>query len=571
MSARAVVEVDGRKRSVLYVEGEPRWEYKFIRRAADSNRALKVVSAVRATPNRYYRQGVSSGAELEKGFPATAAELFAYDAVVIGSLEAAALSTEQHEWLKEFVDRRGGSLLLLAGRDGLGDGGWGRVPVGLMLPAVLPAGSERSYGALNSHAQLTDYGRESPIGRLDNDPDRNEKLWKELPALTDFQDLGKLRPGAVVLLEAASGTGSNARVSPLLVTQRYGRGATYLMGTATTWHWQMQLPAADPAARRQGRPAARDLLAAIAQCAGKPLADAHFAAVERAVYEDDQPVVLEAEVLDESYRPVTNAKLTVRAVSDTGVTVPATIEPSGRNDGRYDVAVDARNVGLYRVELAATLGNKDLGSSVTHLRRTDGVLEQFSSWQHRPMLERLAHDTGGRYWTLDDLDGLPEAIRYSRAGMVERQTLDLWNIPLAFLLLALLNRASGCCDATGAVYETHHAPRGRMDWRGTAVCCARRRGNGCFAGAGDWRSWRRGAVRHALRAMGPEGCHRIGDPHRRHAARDQTPRARCKAQGRAGGIAVGSRDPACRRPVRAGAAGAWQLRRQRIPLHAVGQ
>jgi hypothetical protein len=54
------------------------------------------------------------------------------------------------------------------------------------------------------------------------------------------------------------------------------------------------------------------------------------------------------------------------------------------------------------------------------------------------MLERLARDTGGRYWTLDDLTGLPDAIRYSRAGMVERQTLDLWNIPLAFLLLAML-------------------------------------------------------------------------------------------------------------------------------------
>jgi hypothetical protein len=54
------------------------------------------------------------------------------------------------------------------------------------------------------------------------------------------------------------------------------------------------------------------------------------------------------------------------------------------------------------------------------------------------MLERIAHDTGGRYWGLDELAGLPEAIRYSRAGMVERQTLDLWNMPAGFLLLALL-------------------------------------------------------------------------------------------------------------------------------------
>ncbi len=435
---RAVVEVDGRRRGVLYVEGEPRWEYKFIRRAADDNRSLRVASAVRATPNRYYRQGVTSGKDLENGFPATAAELFSYDAVILGSLEAAALSQDQQQWLKEFVDRRGGSLLLLAGRDGLGDGGWSRVPLASMLPSVLPAGAERSYGALVSHARLTDYGRESPIGRLDADPVRNEKLWQELPALTDFQELGKLRPGAVVLLESVSSTGGVERVSPLLVTQRYGRGATYLLGTASTWHWQMQLPAEDKFRGIKGDQRHetfwRQLLNALASPAPTPVS----LQSERAVYEDDQPVTLEAEVLDESYHPVPDAKLTVKAVSETGVVAPATIEPSGRNDGRYDVAVDARAAGLYRVELTAMAGTRELGHATAHLRRADGVLEQFSSWQHRPMLERIAHDTGGRYWSLDDLDGLPEAIRYSRAGMVERQTLDLWNIPLAFLLLAML-------------------------------------------------------------------------------------------------------------------------------------
>ncbi|MEO8315465.1 MAG: hypothetical protein ABI645_11795, partial [Pseudomonadota bacterium] len=437
---RVVVEVDGRRRSILYVEGEPRWEYKFIRRAVDDYRALKLVSAVRATPNRYYRQGVSSSSDLEKGFPLTAAELFGYDAVVLGSLEAAALSEDQHAWLKEFVDRRGGSLLLLAGRDGLGDGGWGRVPVGQMLPAILPAGADRGYGSVKGlHAQLTDYGRESPVGRLDTDPAKNEKQWKELPALSDFQDLGKLRPGAVVLLDAVVGTGERAITAPLLVTQRYGRGATWLFGTASTWHWQMGLPAADPLhpqikGDKRHETFWRQLLNSLASQSPTPVS----LQAERAIFEDDQPVVLEAEVLDDSYHPVPDAKLTVRATSDKGVEVPATIEPSGRNDGRYDVAVDARGTGLYRVELSAMSGTKDLGRSVTHLRRADGVLEQFSSWQHRPMLERVAHDTGGRYWSLNDLDGLPEAIRYSRAGMVERQTLDLWNIPLAFLLLAML-------------------------------------------------------------------------------------------------------------------------------------
>ena len=37
----AVMEVDGTRRSVLYIEGEPRWEYKFIRRAVEGDRKLR--------------------------------------------------------------------------------------------------------------------------------------------------------------------------------------------------------------------------------------------------------------------------------------------------------------------------------------------------------------------------------------------------------------------------------------------------------------------------------------------------------------------------------------------------
>jgi uncharacterized membrane protein/ribosomal protein L16/L10AE len=426
---RAVVEVDARRRAVLYLEGEPRWEYKFIRRAAEGDKSLRLASAVRATPNRYYRQGVNSGDELANGFPATVNELFAYDAVVIGSLEAAALSQDQHQWLKDFVDRRGGSLLLLAGRDGLGDGGWSRVPIAPLLPAQLPTGAERTYGARASRVQLTEYGRESPIGRFDNDPVRNAAQWQELPALADFQDLGRLRAGAVVLVESVAGE----RAVPLLVTQRYGRGATWLMGTATTWRWQMQLPLAD----QRHETFWRQMLYALAAPAPARIS----LQTDRQVYEDDAAVTLEAEVLDEGFRPLPDAKLAIEAVSDAGVKVPVRIEPSGRSDGRYAVAVDAREPGLYRVQMTASAGGREVGSAVTHLRRVAGVLEQFATWQHRPMLTRIAQTTGARYWSLDDLQGLPEAIRYSRAGMVERQTLDLWNMPLALILLALLKVA----------------------------------------------------------------------------------------------------------------------------------
>jgi uncharacterized membrane protein len=423
----AVMEVDGHRRTVLYIEGEPRWEYKFIRRAIEGDRGIRVASAVRATPNRYYRQGLTSGDQLKDGFPSTIEELFSYDAVIIGSLEAAALSNDQQQWLKAFVDRRGGSLLMLAGRDGLGDGGWGRVAIASLLPAKLPGGPERTYGMVKTRPQLTPYGRESVVGRLAADDAANEKAWQGLPPLTDYQDIGSLRPGAVVLLDAVTPDGKSA---PLLVTQRYGRGATWLLATASTWHWQMQLPLADQRHETFWKQLLYTLVAP---------SPAHVSLQpERSVYEDGAAVTLEAEVLNDSYLPVPDAELKVDATAPDGAAVPARIEPSGRGDGRYTVAVDARAPGLYQVRLTATAAGKTLGQAVTHVRRIDGVLEQFGSWQHRPMLERIARETGGRYWTLDDLAGLPEAIRYSHAGMVESHTLDLWDAPLGFLLLALL-------------------------------------------------------------------------------------------------------------------------------------
>jgi hypothetical protein len=121
-----VLQVADSPRRILYVEGEPRWEYKFLRRALDAHPGVSIVSLLRTSPNKFYRQGVQDAEELANGFPETRAQLFRYDAVIIGSFEAAELSTAQQSALRDFVSQRGGSLLMLGGRQGLADGGWGR-------------------------------------------------------------------------------------------------------------------------------------------------------------------------------------------------------------------------------------------------------------------------------------------------------------------------------------------------------------------------------------------------------------------------------------------------------------
>src|SRR3984885_922313 len=73
---RPVLVSDVKKR-ILYVEGEPRWEFKFIRRAEDDDPTVQLVSMLRTSENKTYRQGISDPGELADGFPTRPEDLFA--------------------------------------------------------------------------------------------------------------------------------------------------------------------------------------------------------------------------------------------------------------------------------------------------------------------------------------------------------------------------------------------------------------------------------------------------------------------------------------------------------------
>src|SRR5580692_6110848 len=83
-----VVNVSSEKRRILYIEGEPRWEFKFIRQAEEDDRMVQIASMVRTSENKIYRQGISDPKELAAGFPSRAEDLFAYQGLIIGSVEA---------------------------------------------------------------------------------------------------------------------------------------------------------------------------------------------------------------------------------------------------------------------------------------------------------------------------------------------------------------------------------------------------------------------------------------------------------------------------------------------------
>jgi hypothetical protein len=106
--------------------------------------------------------------------------------------------------------------------------------------------------------------------------------------------------------------------------------------------------------------------------------------------------------------------------------------------GQFQADWNAEKPGSYVTEVVAQRGNEEIGRDVLNFQRMDGVAENFHTGQNRELLEKLAAQTGGRYWRPDEISRLPEEIPYSDAGITMRQTKELWNMPAIFLLLILL-------------------------------------------------------------------------------------------------------------------------------------
>ena len=116
-----VLEVRPGPARILYLEGEPRPEFAFLRRAVAADSSLDVVGLMRSADRKFLRLGVRDSLELISGFPSRREELFRYRAILLGSIESSFFTGDQLRMLADFVSQRGGSLLALGGRAALGE------------------------------------------------------------------------------------------------------------------------------------------------------------------------------------------------------------------------------------------------------------------------------------------------------------------------------------------------------------------------------------------------------------------------------------------------------------------
>jgi hypothetical protein len=302
-----------------------------------------------------------------------------------------------------------------------------------LLPTTLPENKgKKTYIIDRADVELTRAGRESLITRLEENPDKNEERWKKLPYLMNFQDPGPPKPGATVLANSIPMGAGGGRL-PLLVIQPFGRGRTAVFATAGSWRWQMLQPVADMTHEMFYR----QLLRWLASDTPRRV----IASTPHTMLADEAHVKLRAEVRDTTYMPSGDASVEAHILGPDGLTEAVEMRPEPLEQGVYSADWTTPKPGSYAVDVVVKHGTEDLGHDTMTFRREDGVAENFHVEQNRSLLEKLSSETGGRYYRPDAASKLGQDINYSEAGITVRETRDLWDMPVIFLLIIAMRTA----------------------------------------------------------------------------------------------------------------------------------
>lgn len=408
--------------NVLYLEGQPRVEQKFIRRGLDASPDIKL-DYLRIDPQQPQTR------------PADLAERFrpgAYDVYLLGDLDSTALSAEAMTLLAAAVER-GAGLMMLGGFHSFGAGGYGATPLAAVLPIEIDRLERQNFGEpIRQDLHLVGRPKVVPtqIGLTQSlmllaARNENAAAWAQLPPLEGANRFRGLKPGAQVLAETPDR-------EPLLVAKDHGAGRVLAFAGDSTWHWW--LGGFETLHKRFWRQtvlwlARKDQLTdsqvsiALAQRRFAPGARVEFGLAARTP----------------DGEPIPDAAFSVEVVGPTGTKGQARL----RRQGEQTLALflDAQAAGDYTIRASAAHGGQPLGSAQARFLVYQQDLELDNPAADRGTLESIAAMTGGRTVAPEQLPELIEELRALTKSLevhtqIKTTLWDTWPVLIAFVALA---------------------------------------------------------------------------------------------------------------------------------------
>ncbi|MDA1113648.1 MAG: hypothetical protein O3A95_05030 [Planctomycetota bacterium] len=421
---------------VLYVEGKPRWEYRFIRDRLIRAERDVMVNLWLADADRSFPQEHSRGTRSLLRLPIDATDLLdQFDLVVLGDVDPTRLTPDPLDGqrflagLSEFVEK-GGGLLMLAGpmhnpRAYVGS------PIEDLLPVLI--GKEALPPQLGFAPIPPDLQRPHPVVLFSSDQEENRQLWETSAKLEWYQPVERLRPGATAWLvnpDYENQYGPHILAASIFAPE----GWVGWIGTDETWRWRF--PGGERYVDRFWRSALRHLAATrLRGDRGRIRLDLDRSEIELGAF-----LQVEVRLLDDSFQPVVDEEGVPLFLEGAGRA--ADLRPIADQPGIYRGRLRASTPGAARVYLTAD-GDPDseaVASARFHVSLPSREMADTS--QDRALLTAITGRTGGMLVSSEEANLLLETLdgreRVTRILNSSREPLSPW----PFLGLAILCAAA---------------------------------------------------------------------------------------------------------------------------------
>ena len=416
------------KLTVLVVDSQPRWEYRYLRNALARDPGVDL-SCLLFHPNI----GTGGGRDYLSAFPGSREMLSRYDVIFLGDVGVGKgqLSEKDAELIKGLVEQQGSGLVFMPGRRGnhlsLMDS-----ELKELMPVVLDDAKPTGVGLQNESAlTLSSRGRGHLLTRFDADEMVNEQIWKMLPGFYWSTAVAKSRPGSEVLAVHSELRNQWGRI-PLLAIRSAGRGKVLFMGTDSAWRWRRGVE--DKFHYRFWSQVARWM-------AHKR----HLAEKEgiRLSFTPETPkvgdtVFLQATVLDEAGFPLENGEVNGTIVSPTGRGEQLELSEVEGGWGVYSAEFSPQEGGPFEIAIDAPEQDRELKTKLTvSLPKR----EKLGRPVNRPILGEIATITLGESAGTDHLDEIIKKISILPEPRPAEIRTRLWSNPWwggAILLLLVV-------------------------------------------------------------------------------------------------------------------------------------
>lgn len=424
-----MVELVDRPLNVLFVEGYPRWEYRYVKNLLVREKSIESSVMLTSADRDFAQEGNQPITRL----PRSPGEFAEYDVLIIGDVPGSFFSPDQLEMMRQHVSERGAGLLWIGG-ERYTPNTYGTTVLADLLPIrgslnVPPIGSPVTMQPTDLAERLgvLQLVTEGGVGwpRELRDPSYN---WSSLSYAQRIEP-GQLKPTAVPLAETV-GEFDGAHL-PLVIHMRYGAGQIVYVATDEIWRWRYG----------RGEALTEQFWVQIVRMLGREsLAVTGDRAVITATprrVETGQPARIEVRLLDEQLIDAADMSLTAVIETDDGQRIAEVELPQveGAED-RYAATYLLDRPGAYRIRLTHLQGIDQFTEATLDIVAPDDEMRRPET--DHGLLAELSSATGGAVLEPAAIGSLPDLLPNRSIRTLNPLTERIWDTPLVLALALLL-------------------------------------------------------------------------------------------------------------------------------------